>query len=185
MSVGGAGQDGGSPAGAGTASLAATAGGDVSARAAAFVRALSERERWMLGVTGALLALALLWLLALAPALRTLARAPAELARVELQWQEMQRLAAEAQALRAAPTVTPEQAQAALKAATDRLGERARLTLQGERAVLTVTNLPSPALRDWLSEVRQGARALPLEASLTRGATGLSGSLVLAIGGRP
>ncbi|MFN8897566.1 MAG: type II secretion system protein GspM [Pseudomonadota bacterium] len=177
MSVGGTGQDGGSPAGAGTASLAATAGGDVSARAAAFVRALSERERWMLGVTGALLALA--------PALRTLARAPAELVRVELQWQEMQRLAAEAQALRAAPTVTPEQAQAALKAATDRLGERARLTIQGERAVLTVTNLPSPALRDWLSEVRQGARALPLEASLTRGATGLSGSLVLAIGGRP
>lgn len=189
----GAGADGGGPATAAPAapassggSLAAGAGsGGAAARLAAYLGALSGRERWLLGITAALLAAVLLWMLALAPALRTLARAPSELARLDAQWQDMQRLAAEAQALRAAPTVTPEQAQAALKAATDRLGERARLTVQGERAVLTVTNVPSQALRDWLAEVRQGARALPLEASLTRGAAGLSGSLVLAVGGRP
>lgn len=148
-------------------------------------QSLAERERLMVGAGGVLLALFLLWMLALAPALRTLARAPTELARVEGQLQSMQRLAAEAQGLRAAATVAPEQAQAALKAATERLGDKARLVLQGDRAVLTLTNLPSPALRDWLAEVRQGARARPVEASLTRGATGLSGTLVLSIGGAP
>jgi general secretion pathway protein M len=125
------------------------------------------------------------WAVALAPALRTLARAPVELDALDLQLQAMQRQAAEAQQLRAVPPVNADLASAALKAATERLGERGRLSLQGERATLTLTGVGTQALRDWLAEARSGARARPLEANLTRGEAGYSGTLVLAIGGAP
>ena len=119
------------------------------------------------------------------PAWRTLARAPAEIDTLDAQLQSMQRLAAEAQELRAAPPVTPDQATAALKAATARLGDKARLALQGERAVLTLNGVGTGALRDWLAEARAGARARPLEANLTRASQGYSGTLVVGLGGTP
>lgn len=144
--------------------------------------ALALRERRAVAATGVLAALALLWLLALAPALRTLARAPAQIDAAELQLQNMQRQAAEARELRAAAPIPPEQAGAALKAATERLGEGARLQLTGDRAVLTVNGVGVSALRDWLAEARAGARARPTEANLARGPRGLSGTLVLALG---
>jgi general secretion pathway protein M len=144
---------------------------------------LGRRERLWL-VSGALfVGAALLWWVALAPALRTLARTPAQIDAADAQLQTMHRLAAEARDLRAAPPVTMEQATEALKSATGRLGDKARLTLQGDRAVLTLNGVGSGALRDWLAEVRSGARARPVEATLTRGTSGLSGTLVLAIGG--
>jgi general secretion pathway protein M len=148
-------------------------------------RGLGVRERRAVAFAGMLLAAALLWLLALAPALRTLARVQAQIDAAEVQLQAMQRLATEARELRSATPVTPEQAGAALRAATERLGEAARLALQGDRAVLTVNGVGGSALRDWLAEARSGGRARPVEVSLTRGANGLSGTLVLAIGGAP
>ena len=39
------------------------------------------------------------------------------------------------------------------------------------------------ALRAWLSEVRSGARARAVEAQLSRGAAGFSGSITLSLGG--
>ena len=74
----------------------------------------------------------------------------------------------------------------ALQAATARLGAQGRLSVQGGgRAVLTLTNAGSPALRDWLAEARAGARAKPLEASLSRSAQGYSGTVVVTFGGAP
>jgi general secretion pathway protein M len=149
-------------------------------------RGLAERERRLVALAGALLAAAALWMLAVQPAWRTLQRAPLEIERLEAELQAMQRLAAEATTLRAAPPVSPEQASTALQAATARLGDQGKLALQGNgRAVLTVNNIGSGALRDWLAEARAGARAKPLEATLNRGAQGYSGTLVLAIGGAP
>ncbi|MFZ4651806.1 MAG: type II secretion system protein M, partial [Rubrivivax sp.] len=75
----------------------------------------------------------------------------------------------------------PAQAAAALKAASDRLGPSARLTLQGERAVLMIEAVGTDALRDWLTEVRSGARARPIETQLTRGEAGFSGSITVAL----
>lgn len=149
----------------------------------AWWRALAAREQRMAAAAVAVVVLALTWALAVQPAWRTIQRSPAELDALEAQLQAMQRLAAEAQQLRAAPAVTPDQVAAALKAATDRLGDQGKLMLQGERAVLTVTGVGTAALRDWLAEVRAGARARPLEANLTRAARGYSGTLVLAVGG--
>jgi general secretion pathway protein M len=96
----------------------------------------------------------------------------------------MQRLAAEVKELRATPPLPLEQSQAVLTAAAGRLGERARLTLQGSRATLAITGLPADELSAWLAEVRSAGRARVLEAQLSRTPQGLySGSVVLGLGG--
>jgi general secretion pathway protein M len=125
----------------------------------------------------------LLWLVAIQPAWRTLRDAPARIATLQGQQQEMRALASEARELRAAPALQLEQSTLALKAASDRLGTNGRLSLQGERAVLTLTGASSEQLREWLAEARSGARARPVEAQLSRSAQGYSGSIVLALGG--
>ena len=153
------------------------------APATAWWRGLAERERRLALLAAVLIVLGLVWALAVQPAWRTIARAPAELDTLDAQLQTMQRLATEVQQFRSTPPVTPEQAAAALRSATERLGDKGKLALQGERAVLTLAGVGTGALRDWLAEARAGARARPLEANLTRGAQGYSGTLVLAIGG--
>lgn len=159
-------------------------------RAQAWWRALAQRERRLLAAAGAVVALALVWLWAVQPAWRTLAAAPAERAALDARWQRMQALAAEAAVLRSAPPVSAEQATAALRAATARLGDKGRLALQGDRAVLTLSGVGAQPLAAWLAEARSGARALPLEANLVLGAqatpaAGYSGTVVLALGATP
>jgi general secretion pathway protein M len=53
--------------------------------------------------------------------------------------------------------------------------------LQGDRAVLTLKDVGTGALNDWLAEARSGARARPLEVTLSRVAQGYSGTLVVAL----
>lgn len=166
----------GSAAGAG-------AGRGVLAPLQAWWRVLPGRERRLLLVAGVVLLLGLSWLLALQPALRTVGSAAAAMDAAESQLQQMQRLAAEAAELRATPPVNAEQAAAALRAATERLGEQGRLSLQGDRAVLTLNGVAPGVLRAWLAEARSGARARPLEANLLRSGAGYSGTVVVAIGG--
>jgi len=149
------------------------------------------RERWRtLGTRDrrlALLALAvigafLVWTVAIQPAWRMLRDAPVQRDLLDLQLQEMRTLATEAQQLRNAPALSAEQSAAALRAASERLGAKARLSLQGDRAVLTLNGVSSAQLREWLTEARSGARARPVEAQLSRGAQGFNGSVVLTIG---
>ena len=97
----------------------------------------------------------------------------------------MQRLASEARELRAAPTISAAQASVALQAAVERLGDKARLSMQGERAVLTLTGVGAQALRECLQEARTAARARALEATLSRTPQGFSGTVILATGGTP
>ena len=53
----------------------------------------------------------------------------------------------------------------------------------GDRATLTLTNASRrTSARDWLAEARSAARARPLEANLTRGPGGYSGTLVAQLG---
>ena len=95
----------------------------------------------------------------------------------------MQSLAAEARELRALPAVPAAEAAQALQAASDHLGPAARLSLSGDRAVLTVTGIGSESLQAWLGEVRSAARARPVEAQLQRGPKGYTGTIVLALSG--
>lgn len=144
---------------------------------------LAARERLALAVAALLLGGLLLWMIAVRPAVATLTSAPAQLDALDAQLQQMQRLAAEVRELRALPPVNATQAEAALRATTDRLGSAARLTLQGDRASVTFNGVAGEALAGWLGEVRSAARARPIEANLTRSPGGsYSGTLVLALG---
>ncbi|HEX2012265.1 MAG TPA: type II secretion system protein GspM [Roseateles sp.] len=147
--------------------------------------ALGARERGLLQLAGTALLLLLVWSLAVGPALRTLRQAPTQLAELDLQLQAMQAMALEARELRQLPAVPAAQAQQALRAASEHLGAAARLSITGERAVLSLNGVDSEDLQTWLGEVRSAARARPIEASLQRGANGFTGSIVLALGATP
>lgn len=144
-----------------------------------------RRERQALILLVATLGLFLVWTVLVQPAWRTTRDAPGELDRLDAEWQQMQRTAAESQGLRTTAPVPAAQAALALKSATERLGSRARLSQRGDRATLTLTGVGPDALRAWLTEARSGARARPVEAQLQRAAEGYSGNLTVAIGNLP
>jgi general secretion pathway protein M len=148
-------------------------------------RGRAPRERAALAVGGALLGGLLAWSLLIGPAWRTARSAPAELDRLEVQLQQMQRLAAEAKALKGAPPVSAAQAAAPLRAATERLGDKATIVFQGDRATLTLTGVSGGALRAWLAEARSAARARATEVQLTRNAEGFAGLVVVSLGTGP
>lgn len=149
----------------------------------AWWQGLAARERLLVAVAVAAVVLAAVFGLAVQPAWRTVHTAPSEIERLDEQLRVMQRLATEARELRALPAVSVAQSAAALKAASDRLGDKGRLTIVGDRATLALNGAGTAQLRAWLSEVRLGARARPIEATLQRGPQGYSGSIVVALGG--
>lgn len=144
--------------------------------------ALAPRERSMATIAGWLLLLAVVVLLGIRPAWRTLSSTPAQLKEVDAQLDQMRRLADEVQLLRQRPPVPPAQAEAALRSASDRLGPAATLSVQGDRATLTLREVPGESLASWLDEVRIAARARPLEANLQQAQAGhYNGSVVLSL----
>ena len=85
--------------------------------------------------------------------------------------------------LRSASPVPPQQAAEALRAATERLGGKGKIALQGDRATLTFSSVPFEALRNWIGEARGAARARPIEAQLLKGANGYSGAITVVLSG--
>lgn len=142
---------------------------------------LPLRQRMLASTAAGVIGFALVWSLAVQPALNTLKSAPREIAQVDADLQQMQRFAAEARELRAAPPLSGAQSVAALRTSTERLGSTARLTLVGDRATVTLTGADAATVTQWLSEVRAGARARVIEAQLSRSGTGYTGSIVLAV----
>lgn len=144
--------------------------------------ALAPRERTWIAAACIAVGAFLLWSLAIQPAWRTTRDAPAQIDRLGAQLQTMQRLAAEAAELRNAPPVSAPQAGAALQAATQRLGSRAQIVLQGDRATVTLKGLSGDDLLNWLAEVRSTARARATDVQLARDAQGYTGTVVLSLG---
>ena len=144
--------------------------------------ALAPREQRLVRGAAALIAFAIVWMVAVQPAWHALRHTPAELDAIELQLQRMQAMAAEARELRATPAVAPDAAVQALQAASDRLGNSARLQLAGDRAVLTLQGIDPAALQQWLAEARSAARARPVEAQLQRAGQGYTGQITVALG---
>lgn len=148
-------------------------------------QALAPRERRLVAIAGALVGIALVYLVLVQPALSTVRQAPARIDQLDAQLAQMRRLAAETRELRSATPIATPQSAAALQAATQRLGDKARVAVAGDRATATFTGVSGSELSSWLAEVRGTARVRPLEAQLTRNATGYSGTLVVALGGTP
>jgi general secretion pathway protein M len=146
---------------------------------------LQERERRLLGIGALSVVATLLWLVAIQPPLKLLSLAPTRLDAMDAQLLTMRRLAVEARELRTAPQVSAAESVAALRTASARLEPAARLSIQGDRAVLTLDGLSGEMLRAWLAEARSGARARPVEAQLTRSPRGFTGTITLTIGGSP
>jgi general secretion pathway protein M len=148
--------------------------------------ALAPRERGLVMAAGALVALALLWWVALGPALSTLRSAETQRRELDAQLAQMLRLQAQARAMQALPRQGPEEAMRQLEAAIrQQLGTSARYSIAGDRVTVTLANTPAPALAQWLSQVRTNARAIPGEAKLARNASGgWDGSIVLAMPAR-
>jgi general secretion pathway protein M len=156
---------------------------DARQQAGRFWQARAPRERQLIVLMAISVAVLLVWLIGIQPALRTLREAPLELDRLDQQMQQLQLAAGEMQALRAASPVPTEQASTALRAATTQLGSSAKLSIQGDRAVLTFTGIQGDALRGWLNEARSAARARPMEAQLVKAASGYTGSITVSLGG--
>jgi len=135
--------------------------------------ALALRERRMIAAALSLVALVLLWWIVLAPALRTLAAAPAQHAQLDAQLQQMATLQERAKALQSQPRLARDDALRALETSVRQgLSNSGQLMTGGGAAgdVATVTVRPTAAgaLAQWLAQARGNAHAVPREAHLSR-----------------
>jgi general secretion pathway protein M len=144
---------------------------------------LAPREKILTASAAVLVALALIWLVLLGPALATLRSAEAQRRALDEQLRQMQLLQAQAQALQAQPKQNHDDATRLLELSVrQRLGTTARILIAGDRATVTLTGTSPDALAQWLAQARANARALPGEARIARNAAGLwEGTLVLAL----
>jgi len=141
--------------------------------------AASPRDQRLLSGAVVLVGLALVWWLLVAPPLRTLSLGKAEQGRLDVQWQKMQGLRAQALALQSTPKIHRDEALRALDAAVrQQFGAAAQLSVLGESATVTLRNAPADALAQWLPQVRVNARAIPSEVRLTRTNTAPLGQAV-------
>jgi general secretion pathway protein M len=149
-------------------------------------RELAAREQRLLLLSLVVVGLALLWWLAVAPALTVLKAAPGQHQLLDAQLEHMQRLQAQAQALQAQPAISAEAAQRVLEASLKPLGAAAQMTSQLDRLTVTFKDISADALAQWLATARQNAHAVPTEAHLVRNpASHWNGAVVMTLGARP
>ncbi|WP_302173431.1 type II secretion system protein GspM [uncultured Hydrogenophaga sp.] len=145
--------------------------------------ALSARERRMLAAMAVVLLIGLLLAVAVLPAWRTLAAAPAQQQELDARMARMQQLAATAADLKdsgAAQAPAPAEVQRALETATSRLSAASRVSITAGQATLTVRDAEPAALAAWIEQARINARLTPVNAELRRGDDGRwNGTLVL------
>ena len=124
--------------------------------------ALAARERIGLTLAAAVVGVALLWGVLIAPALRTRASADQQMTALALQLDAMQALQARAQALQAQPVIAPQDALKALQTAAADLGKNGSLLVGGETATLTLKQVSATTLAQWLS-AQPGQTLVPFE----------------------
>jgi general secretion pathway protein M len=144
--------------------------------------ALGAREQRALRLASAVVLAALLWLVLLAPALRTLKSAEAQNLQLSTELEHMQALQLRAKTLRATPALSAQETLLALQSASNALGKSAELQVVGEQATLRFKQLSTEALAQWLRPPPESGQS-PAEAQLQRdAATALwSGSMVFQL----
>ena len=133
--------------------------------------ALGVREQRLVLAAGMLLGAALLWWIALGPALATLRLAKDQHTRLDAQLQQMQSLKAQATALAAMPKVSTDDGRRALESSLKQtLAASAQMVMVGNRATVTLKGASPDALAQWLLQARINARAMPTEVRLVKAA---------------
>jgi general secretion pathway protein M len=145
--------------------------------------AFAPREKLMVAVATAVVLLALVWMVAIGPALATLRSAQEQRRTLDMQVQQMLNLRAQAQTLQSQPKLGREEALRQLEQSVrQRLGTTARVVVSGDRVTITLAGAQADALAQWLAQARTAARSLPGEAHLTRNAGGTwEGNIVLTL----
>jgi len=141
----------------------------------------SEREQRLVRGMGLVLTLALVWLVALRPALATLRSAQTQGPQLRAQLQTMLQLQDQAQALQAQAQTPVAKPNDLLEAALATLGGSARMSLNGDRATVSLEGSSADALAQWLAQVRLDVRARPLALHLTQSQGLWKGSIVLQL----
>ena len=141
---------------------------------------LGLRERRAVVLAGSVVLLVLVWMLAIAPALKTLRAAPAQHETLDAQLQSMRKLAAQARGLQNRPAVARADAVRTLQSSLQqRLGASAQLNVAGDRVTVVLKGAAPDLLAQWLAQARVTARAVATQSRLTRGAAGWDGTVVL------
>ena len=144
--------------------------------------ASSRREQGLVLSAIAVVGVALLWWVALAPALAVLRTADVLRQSQEVELQHMQRLQQQARTLMALPTRNEIEARRALEGSLKILGESAGIGTQMDRLVITLKGAPAQPLVQWLANVRQNVQLVPHEARLKRNPAGSwDGTVVFVI----
>jgi general secretion pathway protein M len=142
----------------------------------------NAREKWALRCAVGVLAAALLWTKAIAPAMRTLRSFDMQHAALDAQLQTMLALQAQAQALQAMPRMTSTSAAQALRESVQKsFANQADVTLNGGLATVNLRGVSADALAQWLAVARSQAHTAPTSASLRNGPSGWSGTLQMAL----
>ncbi len=129
----------------------------------------------VLGIAAAVSAV-ILWLL-LAPALKTWQKVPAEREKLEQDLAAVQALGVQAQALKAASSLSFDAAYLALgKTTRSYLPANASINLLGDQVTVQLQAVPAHALAQWLAAARHNAKAVPVSSDLKAAALGADGS---------
>ena len=133
---------------------------------------LAARERRWVSLALLLVGLALVWWIALAPAIATLRSASQQMPRLEAGLRLMQALKVQAQAMAAQPQLPPQETRRLLETSINQtLGTAAKMQVTADRATVLLKNVPPDALAQWLVQVRANARLVPMDVRLTRSPT--------------
>ncbi|MBC7917544.1 MAG: type II secretion system protein M [Rhodoferax sp.] len=140
------------------------------------------REKTLLTLAAALVGVALVWGIAISPALRTLQKSASQQAALQDQLQTMARMQAQAKALQTQAPLSQTEAAAALSASVQQaFGSAADITVRAGDASVTLRGVSADALAQWLATARTNAHAVPLQARLTRTGATWSGTLQLGL----
>jgi general secretion pathway protein M len=143
--------------------------------------AMAAREQRGLLLAAVVLGAALVWFVALAPALRSLKTVAAQSVALSADLERMQALQARAKALQAQPAPAPQESLKALQTAATKLGPAVNLQVVGQQATLTIKKLSALQLGQWLAP-QTGPGLSPAEAHLKRDTSSVdpvwSGTLV-------
>jgi general secretion pathway protein M len=106
--------------------------------------------------------------IAISPALRTLNSAERQRADVAQQVAQMRALQQRAQELQKTKPLSRDESLRSLQSITPTGNPALQMTVQGDRAMVQLKNLPASQLATWLAQARSNAQALPDEVHISR-----------------